>query len=198
MFQWLGLAHTDEWCSLGFANQLVNPLHHFSVLLLPRQVVFPCLVCENHDRQSSAAQPSNSRLHHAMNIAYRDDAIVSVEAAIDLYKRSTLGERRPVDRPDIFKGMLNNSNLTVTAWDGERLVGIARSLTDFTYVAYLADLAVDVEYQRHGIGRQLIDETKRRLWKECVIVLLAAPKANDYYPKIGFEPNPRAWMLKGD
>ena len=87
-----------------------------------------------------------------MNIAYRDDAKITVEAAIDLYKRSTLGERRPVDRPDIFEGMLNNSNLTITAWHGERLVGISRSLTDFTYVAYLADLAVDTEYQRHGIG----------------------------------------------
>ncbi len=131
-----------------------------------------------------------------MNIAYHNDVKITVEAAIDLYQRSTLGERRPVDRPDIFEGMLNNSNLTITAWHGERLVGIARSLTDFTYVAYLADLAVDAEYQRHGIGRQLIDETKRRLGSECMVVLLAAPKANDYYPKLGFEHNPRAWVLR--
>lgn len=131
-----------------------------------------------------------------MNIQYRDDAKIPVEMAIDLYKRSTLGERRPVDRPDVFAGMIENASLLVTAWDGERLVGIARSLTDFTYVAYLADLAVDADYQRRGIGRQLIEETKRRLGKECMIVLLAAPKANDYYPKLGFEHNPRAWMLK--
>ena len=70
-------------------------------------------------------------------------------------------------------------------------------MTDFTYVAYLADLAVDAEYQRQGIGEQLIQETKRRLGRECMIVLLAAPKANEYYPKLGFEHNPRAWMLKG-
>ena len=76
-----------------------------------------------------------------MNIAYRDHAKITVEAAIDLYKRSTLGERRPVDRADIFEDMLNNSNLIITAWDGERLVGISRSLTGFTYVAHLADLA---------------------------------------------------------
>jgi len=132
-----------------------------------------------------------------MNIAYRDDAKISVEAAIDLYKRSTLGGRRIIDKHNIFEGMLNNSNLTITAWHGERLVGISRSLTDFTYVAYLADLAVDTEYQRHGIGKQLIHETKRRLGRECMIVLLAAPKANEYYPKIGFEHNPRAWVLPG-
>lgn len=131
-----------------------------------------------------------------MAIEYRDDAIVSVDEAIDLYRRSTLGERRPVDRPDIFKGMLKNAHLTLTAWDGVRLVGIARSLTDFTYVAYLADLAVDASCQKQGIGKRLIEETRRRLEPECMIVLLAAPQANEYYAKIGFEHNPRAWVLR--
>ncbi len=92
--------------------------------------------------------------------------------------------------------MLKHANLTVTAWHGERLVGIARSLTDFSYVAYLADLAVDVDYQKQGIGKQLIEETKSRLGTTCMLTLLAAPKANDYYPKLGFEHNPRAWMLR--
>jgi GNAT superfamily N-acetyltransferase len=132
-----------------------------------------------------------------MHIDYRDDAAISVEAAIDLYYRSTLGDRRPVDRPDIFAEMLKHADLTITAWHGDQLVGIARTLTDFAYVAYLADLAVDVEYQQRGIGRQLVRETKEHLWPECMIVLLAAPNANEYYPKIGFEHNPRAWMLKG-
>ena len=132
-----------------------------------------------------------------MDIEYRDNAKITVAAAIDLYKRSTLGERRPLDRPDIFEGMLKNANLIITAWHGERLVGISRTLTDFTYVAYLADLAVDADYQRRGIGKRLIHETKRRLRLECMVVLLAAPKANEYYPKIGFEHNPRAWVLPG-
>ncbi len=133
-----------------------------------------------------------------MIIQYRDDAALSVAAAIDLYNRSGLGERRPVDRPDIFEGMLRNANLTVTAWHGARLVGISRSLTDFTYVAYLADLAVDVEYQNSGIGRALIAETRARLKRECMIVLLAAPLANAYYAKVGFEHNPRAWVMQGE
>lgn len=132
-----------------------------------------------------------------MNIDYRDNASISLEAAIDLYRRSTLGERRPIDRPDIFEGMLENASLTVTAWHGDRLVGIARTLTDFSYVAYLADLAVDAEYQRRGIGERLIQETRGRLGTECMVVLLAAPKANEYYPKLGFEHNPRAWVLRG-
>lgn len=129
-------------------------------------------------------------------IDYRDNASITAEQAIDLYKRSTLGERRPVHNVQTFEAMLKNANLTITAWDGEKLVGISRSLTDFAYVAYLADLAVDQEYQRTGIGKQLIEETKVRLGAECMIVLLAAPKANEYYEHIGFEHNPRAWTLK--
>jgi predicted N-acetyltransferase YhbS len=92
--------------------------------------------------------------------------------------------------------MLKHANLTITAWDGDQLIGISRSLTDFSYVAYLADLAVDQKYQRQGIGKKLVDETKIRLGPDCMIVLLAAPKANDYYQHIGFEHNPRAWTLK--
>lgn len=131
-----------------------------------------------------------------MEFEYKTDADISVEQAISLYKKSTLGERRPVDRPDIFANMLKHADVCITAWQGERLIGIARTLTDFSYVAYLADLAVDVEFQKQGIGTRLIEETKKQLGPECMLVLLAAPKANDYYPKLGFEHNPRAWMLK--
>jgi ribosomal protein S18 acetylase RimI-like enzyme len=49
--------------------------------------------------------------------------------------------------------MLANSNLLVTAWAGQQLVGIARSITDFHYCCYLSDLAVDVAYQQQGIGK---------------------------------------------
>lgn len=133
-----------------------------------------------------------------MDITYRHDAQISVETAIDLYRRSTLGERRPVDRPDIFAGMLAHADLLITAWHAERLVGIARTLTDFSYVAYLADLAVDTEYQKHGIGKRLTHETRQRLGPDCMLVVLAAPQANAYYTRIGFEHNPRAWVLKPD
>jgi len=132
-----------------------------------------------------------------MDITYRDNARLSAAQAIDLYTRSTLGERRPVDRPDVFAGMLKHATLTITAWHGDSLVGIARTLTDFVYVAYLADLAVDAAFQKRGIGTRLIQETRQRLAPECMIVLLAAPQANAYYPKLGFEHHPRAWVLRG-
>ena len=129
-------------------------------------------------------------------ISYSDKAPITAKQAIDLYKRSTLGERRPINNFTTFELMLKNANLIVTAWDDDKLIGISRSLTDFAYVAYLADLAVDEQYQRTGIGKQLIEETKARLGPECMIVLLAAPKANAYYEHLGFEHNPRAWTLK--
>jgi GNAT superfamily N-acetyltransferase len=129
-------------------------------------------------------------------ISYSDKAPITAKQAIDLYKRSTLGERRPINNVTTFELMLKNANLIVTAWDDDKLIGISRSLTDFAYVAYLADLAVDEQYQRTGIGKQLIEETKARLGPECMIVLLAAPKANAYYEHLGFEHNPRAWTLK--
>ena len=129
-------------------------------------------------------------------IIYRINVKITAAQAIDLYVRSTLGERRPIDKVTTFADMLANANLIITAWDQEKLVGIARTLTDFSYVAYLADLAVDEQYQKRGIGKQLIEETKSHLNSECMIVLLAAPKANDYYQKIGSEHNPRAWTLK--
>jgi len=132
-----------------------------------------------------------------MTISYKTNAPITVDEAIRLYRATTLGARRPVDRPDIFEGMLKHADVTVTAWHGDKLVGIARSLTDFTYVAYLADLAVDEAYQRQGIGKRLIAETKAQLGKECMIVLLAAPQANEYYAKLGFEQNPRGWVLLG-
>jgi predicted N-acetyltransferase YhbS len=129
-------------------------------------------------------------------IQYRDDAAISAEQAIDLYIRSTLGERRPIHDKSAFEAMLKHANLIITAWDDEKLVGISRTLTDFSYVAYLADLAVDLDYQRQGIGKELIAKTQASLGSDCMIVLLAAPKANEYYEHIGFEHHPRAWTLK--
>ena len=133
-----------------------------------------------------------------MTINYRTDARLNADQVIDLYNRSTLGERRPVDNPDVFQGMIDNATLIVTAWDDEKLVGIARALSDLVYITYLADLAVDEAYQHRGIGKKLIDITQSKTSPDCILVLLAAPKANDYYPKLGFTHNPRAWTLNSN
>jgi ribosomal protein S18 acetylase RimI-like enzyme len=128
-------------------------------------------------------------------IQYRYGNDLDLDLVIDLYRRSTLGLRRPVDNRETMQAMLEHANLVVTAWDGERLVGIARTLTDFAYVGYLADLAVDAAYQRRGIGVTLIVQTRLRMGAQSKIVLLAAPAAAGYYPHIGFTGHSGAWVL---
>lgn len=129
-------------------------------------------------------------------IEYRLDEAPGLDEALDLYRASTLGARRPVGDRGVFEQMLRRANLMVTAREGALLVGIARSLTDFGYVAYLADLAVRESHQRRGIGIELVRRTREALGPKAMIVLLAAPAAVDYYPRIGFARHPSAWVLK--
>lgn len=130
-------------------------------------------------------------------ITYRNGNDLDLDAVIELYRASTLGERRPVDDRERMRLMLANANLVVTAWDGAQLVGIARGLSDFSYATYLSDLAVRVSHQRQGIGRELIRRT-RELGGRATLILLSAPKAVDYYPRVGFEHHPQAWWLRAE
>jgi predicted N-acetyltransferase YhbS len=129
-------------------------------------------------------------------ITYRQTNDLDLDQVIELYHASTLGERRPVHDRRRMAGMLGNANLVITAWDGELLVGIARCLTDFCYVTYLADLAVRLSYQKQGIGKALIRQTQAACSPETMLLLLAAPAAVDYYPHIGFSRHPHAWLLR--
>jgi GNAT superfamily N-acetyltransferase len=131
-----------------------------------------------------------------MNIEYSWERKITSEQFIDILVRSTLGERRPVNDHASIADMLTHANLTCTAWDGELLIGVARSLTDFSYCCYLSDLAVDVKYQKQGVGKKLIQITGERLRPQCKIILLAAPKAEGYYPKIGFSKHQSAWIVE--
>jgi ribosomal protein S18 acetylase RimI-like enzyme len=130
-----------------------------------------------------------------MMIEYRINDPVSPEQFIDILSRSTLAERRPVGDRECIEGMLRHANLVVTAWDAGKLIGVARSITDFHYVCYLSDLAVDVACQQTGIGKELIRRTQRELEARCKIRLISAPAAVDYYPKLGFVRNEQCWEL---
>ena len=121
--------------------------------------------------------------------------MISAAEFIAVLERSTLAARRPIDDYETMKGMVENTNLIVTAWDEEQLVGVSRSITDFHYACYLSDLAVDEAYQRKGIGRKLVEITSEQLGPKCKLLLVSAPDANDYYLKLGFEKNERTWVL---
>lgn len=133
-----------------------------------------------------------------MSIEYRINAPVSVYQFIDLLIRSTLGERRPIHDRECMEGMIANSNLIISAWESDKLVGIARSMTDFHYACYLSDLAVCQSHQKGGIGKRLQIITQNQLGPQCKIILVAAPNANSYYEHLGFTNNPRCWVLERD
>jgi GNAT superfamily N-acetyltransferase len=120
-------------------------------------------------------------------IHYSHDRRITPEQFIDVLKRSTLAERRPVDDRSRIEKMLEHGNILVTAWHNDLLVGVSRGLSDFSFCCYLSDLAVDVAYQKQGIGKELIRRTHEVAGEQTTLILLAAPAAAEYYPKIGME-----------
>lgn len=130
-----------------------------------------------------------------MEVVYGIEPTLSPEEFIDLLRRSTLAERRPVSDPATIAGMLAHAGIIATARLEGRLVGVARALTDFSYCTYLSDLAVDVAFQRRGIGRELIRRTHDAAGKHTTLLLLAAPNARDYYPHIGMRQHDSCWLI---
>ena len=130
-----------------------------------------------------------------MEIKYKINDPITAAQFIEVLNTSTLGQRRPLEDKACMEGMVSNSSLTVSAWDGGRIVGIARSLTDFNFACYLSDLAVSVTHQKSGIGKKLLSITQDQLGPHCTLILLAAPAANTYYERMGLANNPRCWVL---
>lgn len=112
----------------------------------------------------------------------------------DILNRSTLAERRPVHDDKRLEKMCANANLIITARLEGKLIGIARSLTDFAFCTYLSDLAVDKEFQHTGIGKKLIEQTKIAA-PDAMLILLSAPAAITYYPKVGMKHFEHCYIL---
>ena len=132
-----------------------------------------------------------------MTIAYQLEPSLSAAEFIDVLRRSTLAERRPVDDAARIQSMLQHANAIVTARADGLLVGVSRAITDFTYCTYLSDLAVDEAFQRQGIGKELIRLTHQATGMQANLILLAAPKARSYYGHIGMTQHDSCWMLEG-
>ena len=131
-----------------------------------------------------------------MDVSYQLEADLSAEAFVDLLRRSALAERRPVDQPDTIRGMLQRADVIVTARVDGSVVGVSRAISDFHFCTYLSDLAVDVAFQRRGIGRELIRRTHQAAGRHTTLILLAAPKAESYYPHIGMIRHNSCWIIR--
>ena len=131
-----------------------------------------------------------------MHLAYSLEPDLQPDEFIDVLVRSTLGQRRPIDRPDVIGAMLRHADIIATARVEGRLVGVSRAITDFSYCTYLSDLAVDEAFQRRGIGRELIRRTHDAAGLNTSLVLLSAPKAQTYYPHIGMQRHDSCWYIR--
>jgi predicted N-acetyltransferase YhbS len=129
-----------------------------------------------------------------MQIEYAVEPDLSAQAFRDILVASTLSKRRPVGDLERLDRMLRHADIIVTARDGDRIVGISRAITDFAYCCYLSELAVDIAYQRQGIGKGLIAETRKRAGECTTLILLSAPAAETYYAKIGMQHRPGCWI----
>jgi predicted N-acetyltransferase YhbS len=127
-------------------------------------------------------------------IAYRVNAALALPDIIRVFKAS--GIARPTDDPARIERMFQEADLTVSAWDGETLVGLARALTDFAYCCYLSDLAVDASYQKQGIGKQIVETLRSELGDAVTLILVSAPAATAYYPRVGFEKSETAYLIR--
>ena len=127
-------------------------------------------------------------------IEYRDNQPLEPVEIARVFEAS--GISRPTkDIPRIAQ-MFANANIVISAWDGARLVGVSRALTDYSYCCYLSDLAVDVAYQKHGLGRELIRRTQSIMGEEVSLILMSAPGAMAYYPKVGFALADNAYVIR--
>lgn len=130
-----------------------------------------------------------------MTIDFTLEPDISPEEFQSVLVASTLAERRPAGDLARLQAMLRNADVIVTARDAGKLVGISRAITDFAYCCYLSDLAVDSMYQRQGIGKRLIAETHRAAGETTTLILVAAPAAEAYYPRIGMKHLPSCWSI---
>lgn len=127
-------------------------------------------------------------------IEYRENQPLKPVEIARVFEAS--GISRPTkDIPRIAQ-MFANANIVISAWDGARLIGVSRALTDYSYCCYLSDLAVDVAYQKHGIGRELIRRTQSIIGEEVSLILMSAPGAMAYYPKVGFALADNAYVIR--
>ena len=132
-----------------------------------------------------------------MTITYSLEPNLTAEEFVDVLRRSTLAERRPVDDAAAIAGMLAHADIIVTARNGDGLLaGVSRAITDFSYCTYLSDLAVDTAFQRRGIGRELIRQTHLAAGPHTSLILLAAPQAESYYPHIGMLRHNSCWRIE--
>ncbi|MFC5528296.1 GNAT family N-acetyltransferase [Cohnella yongneupensis] len=126
-------------------------------------------------------------------ITYANDRKVEAKDVAEVFKNS--GIKRPYDDLERIQKMIDHADITVSAWSEGKLIGIARAITDYAYCCYLSDLAVDKQFQNQQVGKKLVAHVQELIGEQVTLILISAPGAMDFYPKIGFEKNERAFTI---
>ncbi|MER8846337.1 MULTISPECIES: GNAT family N-acetyltransferase [Mesorhizobium] len=137
------------------------------------------------------------------HVLYAREPALGISEFRRVLVESGLGEVRPVDDEARLKAMLEGANLIVTARldmahldkEATPLIGVARCLTDFSWVCYISDLAVSAKAQGLGIGKGLMDEVARQLGPSVAISLVSMPDAVGFYERIGMKRMPDAFWI---
>ncbi len=128
---------------------------------------------------------------------YRDTRDVPKEAVLDLYRANNWSS---ANKPDQLYQALLHSHSLVTAWDGDRLVGLANAISDGFLVVYYPHVVVHPDYHRQGIGRELMACLMKRYEGFHQHSVLADKNAVTFYESCGFERSvcPAMWIYDGD
>lgn len=125
-------------------------------------------------------------------VLYRHDRRPEADVIAQLYRSAPLN--RPVDDVPRIAAMYATANVVITAWSGERLVGILRGWTDGAYDGYICDLAIAPDLQKAGVGRGLLNELQS-FGPQVQWILRASKIAEHYYAHLGWQKIENGWYF---
>lgn len=133
-----------------------------------------------------------------MSITYQQELTLTAADYISVLSRTTMRDKRPLANTERIQGMLDGANFIVTARESDTIIGVARCITDFAWIAYCAELAVAETHQGVGVGQKLIEVAKALLGPQIGLSLLAEPEAEGFYRRIGMEQYPAFFLDRED
>ncbi len=132
------------------------------------------------------------------DITYKTNKKLKIDDIVELFYNSGYLPLKDMSNLKRIEKMFDNANLVVSAWHGKTLIGISRSLCDFSYACYLSDICVHKQYRKFNIGRKLIEITKEEAGNECKLILHSNAEAIDFYEKIGMNRISNAFIIQRD
>lgn len=133
-----------------------------------------------------------------MRIILSENKKIDKEQVLELYKANKWSS---AEKPNELLNALRNSHGLITAWDDDKLIGLANAISDGYLVVYYPHLLVLPEYHGKGIGRMIMDKFKEKYAHLHQQILVADHEAVKFYTKCGFEQAGKCkpmWIYSAD